>query len=224
MRIALIEDNEALAKGIAYQLRDAGHAVDLIGDGVAADTFLSQEGADLIVLDINLPGMDGLTILRRIRARGDATPVILLTARSDTGDRVKGLDAGADDYLVKPFEMAELEARVRALSRRRPAVATTRVPLGSLEFDTQSRQLFDAGQSLEIPRREIAVLECLLEKRGRLVPKASILDRVYGIGSEVDETVIEVHISRLRKRLAAHGLTIKNARGLGYVLEDNRRR
>lgn len=224
MRIALIEDNEALAKGIAYQLRDAGHAVDLIGDGVAADTFLSQEGADLIVLDINLPGMDGLTILQRIRARGDATPVILLTARSDTGDRVKGLDAGADDYLVKPFEMAELEARVRALSRRRPAVATTRVPLGSLEFDTQSRQLFDAGQSLEIPRREIAVLECLLEKRGRLVPKASILDRVYGIGSEVDETVIEVHISRLRKRLAVHGLTIKNARGLGYVLEDNRRR
>ncbi|MCZ6770380.1 MAG: response regulator transcription factor, partial [Proteobacteria bacterium] len=177
MRIALIEDNEALAKGIAYQLRDAGHAVDLIGDGVAADTFLSQEGADLIVLDINLPGMDGLTILQRIRGRGDATPVILLTARSDTGDRVKGLDAGADDYLVKPFEMAELEARVRALSRRRPAVATTRVPLGSLEFDTQSRQLFDAGQSLEIPRREIAVLECLLDKRGRLVPKESILDR-----------------------------------------------
>ena len=223
MRIALIEDNEALAKGIAYQLRDAGHAVDLISDGIAADTFLSQEGADLIVLDINLPGMDGLTILQRIRGRGDATPVILLTARSDTGDRVKGLDAGADDYLVKPFEMAELEARVRALSRRRPAVATTRVRLGSLEFDTQSRQLFDAGQSLDIPRREIAVLECLLEKRGRLVPKASILDRVYGIGSEVDETVIEVHISRLRKRLEVHGLAIKNARGLGYMLEDQQR-
>ena len=223
MRIALIEDNEALAKGIAYQLRDAGHAVDLIGDGVAADTFLSQEGADLIVLDINLPGMDGLTILQRIRGRGDATPVILLTARSDTGDRVKGLDAGADDYLVKPFEMAELEARVRALSRRRPAVVTTRVSVGTLDFDAQSRQLFHEGQSLDIPRREIAVLECLLEKRGRLVPKASILDRVYGIGSEVDETVIEVHISRLRKRLEVHGLAIKNARGLGYMLEDQQR-
>ncbi|MDA1309667.1 MAG: response regulator transcription factor [Proteobacteria bacterium] len=212
-----------MARGVAYQLRDAGHAVDLIGDGVAADVFLSQEGADLIVLDINLPGLDGLTVLRRIRERGDATPVILLTARSDTGDRVAGLDAGADDYLIKPFEMAELEARIRALSRRRPTAEISRVAIGSLEFDPQSRQLFHDGHSLDIPRREIAVLECLLESRDRLVPKASILDRVYGIGSEVEETVIEVHISRLRKRLAAHGVTIKNARGLGYLLEDDRR-
>ncbi len=220
MRIALIEDNQALAKGIAYQLRDAGHAVDLIGDGAEADAFLAQEGADLIVLDINLPGLDGLVLLQRIRARGDSTPVILLTARSDTGDRVQGLDAGADDYLVKPFEMAELEARVRALSRRRPDAAIARVPLGALEFDPQSRQLFDNGQSLDLPRREIAVLEYLLENRGRIVAKAAILDRVYGIGSEVDETVVEVHMSRLRKRLAEHGVVIKTARGLGYLLED----
>ncbi|NKB49045.1 MAG: response regulator [Alphaproteobacteria bacterium] len=220
MRIALIEDNEPLAKGIAYQLRDSGHAVDLIDDGAEADAFLAREGADLIVLDINLPGMDGLTILRRIRERGDATPVILLTARAETGDRVDGLDAGADDYLVKPFEMAELAARVRALSRRRPAAAVARVPVGSLEFDAESRQLFHQGVSLDISRREVAVLECLLDTRGRLVAKAAILDHVYGIGSEVDETVIEVHISRLRKRLADYGVSIKNARGLGYLLED----
>ena len=220
MRIALIEDNEPLAKGIAYQLRDAGHAVDLISDGNDADMFLAREGADLIVLDINLPGLDGLAVLQRARARGDTTPVILLTARSETDDRVRGLDAGADDYLVKPFEIAELEARIRALSRRRPTAEIARTALGPLAYDPQSRQLFAGEKPLDIPRREIAFLECLLENRARLLPKAVILDHVYGIGTEVEDSVIEVHISRLRKRLATHGVGIKNARGLGYKLDD----
>ncbi len=223
MRIALIEDNEPLAKGIAYQLRDAGHAVDLVSDGAEADTFLAQEGADLIVLDINLPGLDGLSVLRRVRARGDETPVILLTARSETDDRVRGLDAGADDYLVKPFEIEELEARIRALSRRRPTTTIARTAVGALEYDQQSRQLFDGDQPLAIPRREISVLECLLENRDHLVSKTSILNHVYGIGSEVEESVVEVHVSRLRKRLAGHEIGIRNARGLGYQLDDERR-
>lgn len=220
MRIALIEDNEALAKGIAYCLRDAGHAVDMLSDGASGDDFLSQEGADLVILDINLPNVDGLTILRNIRQRGDATPVILLTARSDTGDRVVGLDAGADDYLVKPFEMAELEARVRALSRRRPDLALSPEKIGALEFDTGARQLLHNGQPIDLPRRELALFECLLDSRNRLVSKSNLLDRIYGVGSDVDDTVIEVYISRLRKRLAAYGVGIKTARGLGYLLEE----
>jgi two-component system OmpR family response regulator len=220
MRIALIEDNEALAKGIAYQLRDAGHAVDIINDGTDADSFIAREGADLVILDINLPGTDGLVVLQRLRARGDATPVILLTARSGTGDRVEGLDAGADDYLVKPFDMAELEARVRALSRRRPDMALSPIPLGKLAFDPQARQLMEDGKPLDVPRREVAVLECLLENRGRLVPKDSILNSVYGVGSDVEESVVEVHVSRLRKRLAPYGVAIKAVRGLGYRLDD----
>ncbi len=220
MRIVLIEDNEVLAKGIAYRLRDSGHAVDHLSDGAEADNFLRQEGADIIILDINLPHLDGLSILRNIRSRGNATPVILLTARSETGDRVKGLDAGADDYLIKPFEMIELEARIRALSRRRPEARLLREPIGALEFDAGSRQLLLEGQPLELPRRELAVFECLFECRGRLVSKSALLDNVYGVGSEVAESVVEIYISRLRKRLSGYGVRIKMARGLGYLLEE----
>ncbi len=146
MRITEVEYNESVAKGVACRLEDAGHAVDVIGDGGDADTFLRQDGSDLVILEINLPGLDGLSVLGNMRARGDARPMILLTARSDTLDRAAGLDAGADDYLVKPFEMDELEARVRALSRR------TGQPLrASLEFGTLSLDLGAAGQRRRRP-------------------------------------------------------------------------
>lgn len=219
MRIAIVEDNEALAHAIAYRLRDRGHAADVLHDGQDADRFLAREGADLVVLDINLPGLDGLGVLRALRARGDGTPVILLTARSDTADRVDGLDSGADDYLVKPFDMDELEARIRALSRRKNLDYGVRDVIGDLEFDRSSRQVSASGTPLDIPRREVAVLECLLERRGRIVSKAQLTDHVYGVGAEVDDTAIEPHVSRLRRRLAAHGVAIKTARGLGYMLE-----
>ncbi|MCB1357596.1 MAG: response regulator transcription factor [Maritimibacter sp.] len=219
MRIAIVEDNEALAHAIAYRLRDRGHAVDVLHDGQDADRFLSREGADLVVLDINLPGLDGLGVLKALRARGDGTPVILLTARSETADRVDGLDSGADDYLVKPFEMDELEARIRALSRRKNLDYGVRDVIGGLEFDRSSRQVSASGAPLDIPRREVAVLECLLERRGRIVSKAQLTDHVYGVGAEVDDTAIEPHVSRLRRRLAEHGVAIKTARGLGYMLE-----
>jgi two-component system OmpR family response regulator len=219
MRIAVIEDNEALAHGIAFRLRDRGHSVDLLYDGAEADAFLAQEGADLVVLDLNLPGMDGLSVLRALRRRGDGTPVILLTARSETAERVAGLDAGADDYLTKPFEMDELEARLRAMARRKNIEFAARDKLGPLVFDRTGRQLLQDEQPLDIPRKEIATLECLLERRGRLVSKAQLISHVYGIGSDAEESAIEPHVSRLRKRLEPFGIRIKTARGLGYMLE-----
>lgn len=219
MRIVIVEDNETLAKAIAYRMRDRGHAADVLGDGDAADAYLAREGADLLVLDLNLPGRSGLDILRALRARGDGTPVIILTARSEIDDRVAGLDAGADDYLVKPFEMDELEARIRALSRRKDLSYGPRETIGRLTFDRNARQVSANGSVLDIPRRELAVLECLLERRGRIVSKSSLTDHVYGVGADVEESAVEPHVSRLRKRLLPHGVTIKTARGLGYMLE-----
>ena len=221
MRIAIVEDNKALANAIAFRLRARGHSADLLEEGWAADQFLAREGADLVVLDINLPGLGGLEILRRLRRRGDAVPVILLTARGDTGDRVAGLDAGADDYLVKPFEMDEFEARTRALLRRRNLDYVSLDRIGALTFDRSARQLLANGQAIRIPRRELATFECLLERRGRLVSKSSLLDHVYGVGSDADMTTIEPHISRLRRRLGEYGIRIKTARGLGYMLETD---
>lgn len=218
MRITLVEDNVSLAKGIAYRLQDAGHAVDMLHDGSAAEVFLKDDGSDLIILDINLPGTDGLTLLKSLRARNDARPVILLTARAETEDRVIGLDAGADDYLIKPFEMAELEARVRALSRRRATPQVQVQPFGALSFDAASRQLFAGDVELDLPRRELSVFECLMSANGRLVSKSSLLEYAYGVGADVDDTVVEVYISRLRRRLKPHGIQIKAQRGLGYQM------
>lgn len=219
IRIVIIEDNVTLSSAISYRLKDRGHAVDILHDGLEADMYLRKEGADLIVLDINLPGMSGLDVLYALRQRGAQTPVILLTARIETRDRVLGLDRGADDYLVKPFEMDELEARIRALSRRKNLEYSAHETLGRLVFDRSTRQVTVDDQPLDLPRKELATLECLIERKGRLVSKSQIIDHVYGVGAEVDDTAIEPHISRLRRRLAECGLQIKTARGLGYLLE-----
>ncbi|AYE86144.1 MAG: response regulator transcription factor [Sulfitobacter sp.] len=219
MRITVIEDNEALAQGIAHRLRDRGHAVDLLHDGEEADAFLRHEGADLIVLDCNLPGCDGLEVLSRLRRRGDGTPVILLTARAETSERVAGLDAGADDYLTKPFEMDELEARLRAMARRKNLEFAARDAIGPLVFDRTNRQLLKDEQPLAFPRKELATLECLLERRGRIVSKSQLITHVYGTGAAQEDSAIEPHVSRLRKRLEPFGIRIKAARGLGYMLE-----
>lgn len=218
MRITLVEDNISLAKGICYRLEDVGHAVDMLCDGEAAQSYLSDDGADLVILDINLPGVDGLTLLREMRERGDTRPVILLTARAQTEDRVIGLDAGADDYLIKPFEMAELEARVRALLRRRAIPRQQLMTFGVLKYDSAARQLFAHDAEIELPRREMSVFECLLAADGRLVSKNALLDHAYGVGADVEETVVEVYISRLRRRLSPFAVQIKSQRGLGYQL------
>lgn len=222
MRIVLIEDNIELARAITYHLQGFGHAVDHLSDGVLADQFLHLEGADLVILDINLPGMSGLEILNRLRARECATPVLLLTARGDVSDRVAGLDAGADDYLVKPFEMTELGARLRALARRRPELAEQHVRIGGMIYEPGARVLRVDGaeEQVSLPRRELAVFECLLEHRDRIVSKAQLLDQVYGVGADADEKVVEVYVSRLRKRVSPFGVEIRGARGLGYMLYE----
>lgn len=218
MRIAVIEDNRSLRKGISYRLEDDGHAVDQLSDGTEADLFLSHESGDLIILDINLPGLSGLEILTNLRSRNDPRPVILLTARSTTADRVAGLDAGADDYLVKPFAMDELAARVRALARRKEVAPQKALALGRLVLSLEPLGLTAEGQALDVPRRELTLLEVLARADGAAVSKERLLDQVYGAGSETDEKVVEVYVSRLRKRLRAFDIEIRVSRGIGYSL------
>lgn len=219
MRITLVEDTDSLRKGITYRLEDEGFVVDGLSDGNAAADFLRHEGGDVVILDINLPGQSGLELLRDMRARGDTRPVILLTARSETEDRVTGLDAGADDYLVKPFAMDELVARVRALGRRRDRAPRRALDLGAVTLDLSPPQARADGQAIDIPRRELSILVALAEADGAALSKDQLLDTAYGVGSETDEKVIEVYISRLRKRLKPYGLRIEVQRGIGYRLD-----
>ncbi len=219
MRIVIVEDNESVARGIAFVLRDSGHAVDLLHDGDAADEFLRDDGADLIILDVKLPGMGGIEVLRNLRRRQDDRPVLILTAHGDTDERIAGLDAGADDYLVKPFEMAELEARIRALARRRNVPVVKPLDIGPLTFDFDSRQITGPDGQIDMPRRELAVFEALARAKDRLVSKSALLEAVYGVGADIDDSVIEVHVSRLRKRLNPFGITIGMQRGLGYQIK-----
>lgn len=216
----MVEDNIAVAKGVAYRLRDEGHAVDLLHDGTEALEFLRDDTADLIILDIKLPGLSGLEVLSTMRARGDLRPVLMLTAQSDTGDRIGGLDAGADDYLVKPFEMAELSARIRALGRRNTAATRPEKTIGPLRFDANARMILGPDGALTVPRREVSLFEALITANGRTVSKQVLLDHLYGTGSDVDEPVVEVYVSRLRKRLKPFGVEITVQRGLGYILSE----
>lgn len=218
MRIVVVEDNVSIAKGIRYFLEDQGHAVDIFSDGSEAAQFLKNDQADIAVLDISLPGEDGLSILKQMRTRGDSRPVLLLTARSETQDKVTGLDAGADDYLSKPFEMSEFGARIRALSRRVTEVPVVNTTIGAVTFDKTARMLSSQDGPIALPRREIALFERLLQSDGRTVSKQQLLDSLYGTGADVDEPVVEVYVSRLRKKLKPFGVQIVVKRGLGYVM------
>lgn len=219
MRFAVVEDNETLANGIAHQLRDQGHAVDVLHDGAEALDFLRQDSPDMLILDVNLPSLSGFEILRALRGADNAMPIILLTARGDLKDRVTGLDAGADDYLIKPFDMEELDARIRALIRRKPLEGGSVTQMGELSYDRAGRRLKVSGADIALTQRELAVFECLFERASQLVSKTQIADHLYGIGAEIEERVVEVYVSRLRKKLAAGGVKIKAARGLGYMME-----
>jgi two-component system, OmpR family, response regulator len=219
MRILVVEDNRTLADGLAAVLRVAGYAVDVVHDGVSADAVLSTESFDLVVLDLSLPEMDGLDVLRGMRARKNTSSVLILTARGALDERVRGLDLGADDYMTKPFEVSELEARIRVLLRRQAGLHGSSVSFGNIELDTVSRTLSAFGQTLDMPARELSVLETLLRKAGKVVAKQSIIESLAAFDDDLSENAIEQYISRLRRRLAPYALTVRVARGLGYYLD-----
>ena len=220
MRIVLIEDNQMLAEGIQKILLDEGHSVDYFVDGERADQHLRYEGADLAIIDINLPNMNGISITKNIRARKQLFPIIILTARGATKDRVIGLDAGADDYLVKPFQMDELDARIRALSRRNTSLLSNTESIGSLAYNRTSRRLYFNDYELTLNRRELTLFEILINKKGQYISKSSLADTQYGIGSDININAIEISISRLRKILSTYNIQITTARGIGYMMDD----
>jgi len=222
VRILVAEDDAALAAGLVHALRRAGYAVDRVGTGVEADAALQTDEFDLLILDIGLPKQSGLDVLRRLRARESRLPVLILTARDGVDDRVRGLDAGADDYLAKPFELAELEARVRALVRRGTANGLTLVRLGPLEYDLGGRVARLDGRPLELSAREFSLLEILLQRVGRVVSKEQLVSHLCEWGEEVSANAIEVYVYRLRRKLEQGGVRIVTVRGLGYYLEKPR--
>lgn len=220
MRVLLSEDDEILADGITKALRQAGFAVDHVAGGIDADQALQSNNFDLLILDLGLPGIDGLEVLRRLRTRKQVLPVLILTARDRLEDRVTGLDFGADDYLTKPFDLPELEARVRALLRRGRVAADVEVVYGALRFDTVGRRVTVHDQQLELSARELAVLEILLQRGGKVVSKEQLIEHMYGWDEEVSHNAMEVNVHRLRKKLEAAGINIRTIRGLGYLLES----
>lgn len=219
MRILIVEDDEVLADGLVRAMRAAGYAPDHAADGEHALAMLLDGSYDLTILDINLPRIDGLTLLRQLRAARKSLPVILLTARDAVTDRVMGLDLGADDYLSKPFSLVELEARVRALLRRGHGEATAVLQCGHLAFDSIGRRVCLAGEALELSARELAVLETLLFRQGKVVSKEQLIQSLCKWGEEVTHNAIEVYIHRLRRKVEAGGVAIRTVRGLGYLLD-----
>ena len=220
MRILIVDDDAVVAGGVARILESEGFAVDTVARGEQAILAAKQERFDLVILDVGLPGMDGFEVLRRLRAEAERVPVLLLTARDAVDDRVHGLDLGADDYVAKPFAMAELAARVRALIRRSQAQAGPKVVHGPLTLDTVARRAFLNGEPLELAAREWAVLEVLLAKVERVVSKDVIIQAVANWGEELSLNAIEVYVSRLRAKLEPAGIRIRTVRGFGYMLEE----
>lgn len=219
MRIVLIEDNQILARAVSQALRQEGHSVDWLADGADGAGFLAGEGADLAIVDINLPRMSGLEVIRGLVAAGIDIPVLVLTARDGLGDRIAGLDAGADDYLTKPFEMAELCARVRALGRRRGKRSQAVETYGALTFDRLGQRLSGPEGALDLTRREMALWEALFDNAERVVSKSLLGDSIYGTGADVDLNAVELLVSRLRRKIDHYGVTIRTIRGLGYMLQ-----
>ncbi|HTV70017.1 MAG TPA: response regulator transcription factor [Rhizobiaceae bacterium] len=219
MRVLVVEDNLTLANGLAAVLRGSGYAVDMVHDGVSAAAVLSTERFDAVVLDLSLPEMDGLDVLRTMRARQHDAAVLILSARGESDDRVKGLDLGADDYMAKPFDVEELEARLRALLRRKAGLKVSTVAFGDVVFDLNQRTFFANGAAIDLPAREVSLLETLFMRAGKVVAKQAIIESLAGFDEDLSANAIEQYVSRLRKRLAPHGLTVRTARGIGYYLE-----
>ena len=219
MRLLLVEDDVMVASGMKLGLCDAGYTVDWVGSGERAVQALEAESFDLAIVDIGLPGMDGLQLTQRIRASGCTMPVLILTARDALQDRVQGLDLGADDYMLKPFELPELLARLRALLRRSQAATSAVLRFGPLEMDTAHRRVTLAGQLMELGPREWSVLEYLLLQAPKPAAKDKLLAALTGWDKEITPNAIEVYISRLRAKLDPAGVALRSIRGFGYRLE-----
>ena len=219
MRILIAEDDSVLADGVSRSLRAGGYAVDVVHSGMEADSALGTQSFDLLILDLGLPRMSGLEVLRRLRARNSHLPVLILTAADSVEQRVKGLDLGADDYMAKPFALTELEARVRALTRRGAGGGPTVMKHGALTYDQVGRVAFVNEQMVELSAREVGLLEILLQRSGRLVSKEQLVDHLCEWGEEVSNNAIEVYVHRLRRKLESSGIRIATVRGLGYCLE-----
>jgi two-component system OmpR family response regulator len=219
LRILIAEDDPVLADGLSRSLRASGYAVDVVEGGDAADAALVAQSFDLVILDLGLPRLSGLEVLRRLRGRGVGVPVLILTADDGVEQRVRGLDLGADDYMAKPFALTELEARVRALTRRANGATQNLLRHGPLTLDQAGRVATIGEQPLDLSAREIGLLETLLQRPGRLVSKEQLVDHLCAWGEEVSNNAIEVYVHRLRKKLEPGGIRIVTVRGLGYCME-----
>ena len=216
MRLLLVEDDAMIGAAVEEGLRREGHTVDWVRDGSEAEVVAPGEAYELVLLDLGLPRRDGLSILRSWRAKGVSTPVVIITARDAVADRVAGLDAGADDYLVKPFDLDELSARVRAVLRRRAGRSDAVVKVGELEIDTATKRVKFGGREVTLSAREYALLEALANRPGAYLTRAQLEERLYGWDEEIASNAVEVHIHALRRKLEPN--LIRNVRGMGYTL------
>lgn len=216
MRVLLVEDDPMIGKGVHQGLRQDGFAVDWVRDGQAAELAAANDVYDLVVLDLGLPRKDGFEVLAALRRKGHSVPVLILTARDAVADRIKGLDSGADDYVVKPFDLDELSARIRALLRRRAGRADSVIRHGELTVNAATHEATLRGKDVTLSAREFAVLEALLERPGAILSRAQLEERLYGWGEEVESNAVEVYIHSLRRKLGAE--FIRNVRGVGYMV------
>lgn len=216
MKILLIEDDSMLGESLRRGLTSGDHTIDWLRDGALAETALQTQAYDIVLLDLSLPNRDGMTILRELRARRQSVPVIILTARGDTTDRVAGLDLGADDYLAKPFALAELEARIRALSRRASGHTDTVLRCGGLQLNLAAKTVHFHEASVALSSREYKIIAALIRRPGAILSKAQLAEQMYDCDTEIDSNAIEVHVHRLRQKLSPE--LIRTVRGLGYQL------
>ena len=216
MRILLVEDDVMIAEGVQTMLRAEGYIVDVAADGKLADAALSTEHFDLVLLDLGLPGMDGVEVLRRLRTHGKKLPVIITTARDAVEDRIKGLDAGADDYIVKPFDVDELAARIRSALRRSAGYVEPEVAIQDVRIQPTTKQITRGGQPVQLSAREYAIVEALMLRPGAILSRAQLEERMYGWGDEIGSNAVEVHVHGIRRKLGDD--FIRNVRGVGYFI------
>lgn len=219
MQILLAEDDAVLSDGISKALKQRGYLVEVCDDGLSAQKAALNSNYDLLILDLGLPKLDGLSVLQSVRTENKVVPILIVTARDGLNERVHGLDLGADDYITKPFDLPELEARVRALLRRTSQVKEDELILGQLKFDIAGRRAFVGGVPLELFAKELALLELLMLRAGKVVSKEQLIEHMYGWDDDVSHNAVEVNIHRLRKKLEVAKVNIRTIRGLGYLLD-----